>query len=766
MSSDDGHGDRLSRLGFRGGLGASRSGHDGCARGVDRHAGSSRCRRACSANAPASEVGGVLAALSSQSLVGVSPPATAGSIQELLNRLRSRTDSQSLRVLTFHGRRETEATAAGEAMCQASAPGCCCCAASPTEPAFFLGRSLVFRTESGRRERGGRTVRNRSARVVDVRAMAGRLVGQQGAPKGPSYTLMLCARGGRPSTADETTKKSAGSPKATMPSRPSKYVSDEIAALFDPTPEGDFDPEADVAADDAARVIAEGDFAADGPEFESRGTLRMRGGMDEVDARYPSKPISRKRWERQFAGTTPTRAPPAEASRTRGGGGDESGSERDGAEEGGEDEEGRGADDGFGARADGSCSESEPEGGAGDGDGPNGAVRPKAGSLQAEWLKLQAEEAELARKLASDAREDVRRATEAAAQHAAWEQVFNIRILLHKALAAANQAPDPALQPHFAAHSAQARVAYAEAARSARLLLADMLTLNGALGAPAVGSGGADGAASAPELERIASAPADAEPTELVAAGWLVACAQSGPSLAAHLRSLDEWSAKAGLSSVPGSERKFKAFQRSIGEQVDAALAEPARALARAHTVRSGRRPLGLRPAPGIGAPRALADGEEVRCLHVYDDTDLYHAQLKVRAPPEPGARRARQQLCGVLLVFNFARVCVWSCAHQPGARRPPPAPALAARRSLWTGGASTRTPPTRARAGSRSSGGARRLTARRARVARSRTRCTPSCRTSCSRSRPRSPSRCTSCSRACSAQPRSRSACGWRERH
>lgn len=198
QSSDDGHGDRLSRLGLRGGLGASRSGHDGRApRGVDSRASSSRCRRARITNAPASEVGGVLAALLSQSLVGVSPP----SIQELLTWLRSRTDSQSLRVLTFHGRRVTETTAAGDAMCQASAPGCCCCAASPTEPACFLGRSLVFRTESGRRERGGRTVRDRSARVVDARAMAGRLVGQRGAPNGPSYTLMLCARGGRPSTA-------------------------------------------------------------------------------------------------------------------------------------------------------------------------------------------------------------------------------------------------------------------------------------------------------------------------------------------------------------------------------------------------------------------------------------------------------------------------------------------------------------------------------------------------------------------------------------
>jgi hypothetical protein len=77
-----------------------------------------------------------------------------------------------------------------------------------------------------------------------------------------------------------------------------------------------------------------------------------------------------------------------------------------------------------------------------------------------------------------------------------------------------------------------------------------------------------------------------------------------------------------------------------VGDQVDAALADPARVLARAHTVRSSKRPLGMR-APS----RALADGEELLCTHVYDDTDLYHAQLKVRAActAASNAHRARR---------------------------------------------------------------------------------------------------------------------------
>lgn len=416
-----------------------------------------------------------------------------------------------------------------------------------------------------------------------------------------------------------------------------RFLADEITSLLDPTPEGDFDPETDPAVDDAARVIADADFVADEREFELRGKLRMRGGLDDLDERYPSKPISRKRWERQFSGSKPVRASSVDA--------DDESVEAEEAEEAGESEEEDedGEANGHTGRRDAEVwsgseiEEDSDEDGADDADGTmDGAARPTPGSLQAEWLQLQAEEAALARKLAAEAREEVTKATEAAAQHAAWEQVFNIRILLHKALTAANQTPDPALRPHFAAHSEEVSLAYAQCAQSALGLLTDMLALNGSLGAPSGASGGEGEWASGPharELERLVKAAEGTEPAALMAAAWRLASEQTEGSMTAHLSSLDEWSARTGLSApLAGSERKFKAFHRSIGAQVDAALSDPERVRARAHTVRSGRRPLGLRAVPGVGAPRALADGEELRCLHVYDDIDLYHAQLKVRA--------------------------------------------------------------------------------------------------------------------------------------
>ncbi|KAJ1632171.1 apoptosis-antagonizing transcription factor [Pavlovales sp. CCMP2436] len=423
----------------------------------------------------------------------------------------------------------------------------------------------------------------------------------------------------------------------------SAYVSDEIAALFDPTPVGNFDPENDGGADDTVRIIGEGEMLSsdEGDEFESKGRRRRAGELDELEERYPSKPISRKRWEKQFAGSKPSRAPvelseDEEAEEEDGEDGDmlEGSGEEEEGEEGKEDSE-------FDEDEDEDDDEDELEGG---GRGARKKGAKVGGGLQAEWAQLELEEGALARKLAADGAQERVKATEAAGQHAAWEQVFNVRIMLHKALSAANQMPDPALLPDFAAHGQRARSAVAECAQSALLLLGDMLALSGALGSSAE-----DGGRQAREGERLAreagaaEQAGGAEAAELVDGAWRVLQAASGAGMRAQLASLDEWSAKVGLGALPGSERKFKAFHaRGIGEQVDAALADPARVAARAHTIRSGKLPLGTR-----AGRCALADGAEASCAHVYDDTDFYHTQLKefverrsVAADLDPEARK------------------------------------------------------------------------------------------------------------------------------
>lgn len=441
----------------------------------------------------------------------------------------------------------------------------------------------------------------------------------------------------------------------------SKYVADEIAALLDPNPVADFDPDGDGFMDDGARVFApeDGEEALDQDALRTR-RKRMAGELDEVTQRYPTKRTTRAQWEAQFGagGAKPKRKPQAAAVEE---------SEDEGEED--DDDDDDDADIGDEARSDGgaegasSDSEEEEEE---DGDGADAgggsqarvARKPAAATaqngargldsdepdaLRAAWAELDAEEASLAQQLQQQSQRELKRAREASAQRAAWEQVFNVRILLHKALACANRLPEPELLREGAAHTREHRSAHTAAAEEALGLCADLLALSRSL---------RNGERADDDEAEPQSHAGDLDAR--VRGAWQQTEAHTSALLPDAISSLDEWAGRAGLADTGGaggSGKQFKAFHRNIGQQVEAVLADSSRLISRAHTIRTGALPLGYRRAAqqqavagagGDGAAAGASAGEGASSVHVYDDTDLYHAQLKVRAapaaPPRAGA--------------------------------------------------------------------------------------------------------------------------------
>eukprot|EP00471_Norrisiella_sphaerica_P010111 CAMPEP_0184496644 /NCGR_PEP_ID=MMETSP0113_2-20130426/34504_1 /TAXON_ID=91329 /ORGANISM="Norrisiella sphaerica, Strain BC52" /LENGTH=611 /DNA_ID=CAMNT_0026883369 /DNA_START=117 /DNA_END=1952 /DNA_ORIENTATION=+ len=234
------------------------------------------------------------------------------------------------------------------------------------------------------------------------------------------------------------------------------------------------------------------------------------------------------------------------------------------------------------------------------------------------------------------------------AQHRLWENSLKTRIRLQAPLTLANQLPYPDVFPNFRKAEPKVEEAVVSAAETTLGLLRSLIGLQDKL------------------LERSASFRARTgklPPTSTTTKSSSSSSGPSGPNstrkrklkaISAEMNALwdyasgdfadqaedaasvlERWNTKTKLASGHGTKigRKFKALDRSVGEQIDDLLGDMPKLTKRMHLRRLEGRPLGSaepRKDMELGESEELVEGRAlVYDPEVFDDTDFYQTLLR-----------------------------------------------------------------------------------------------------------------------------------------